>query len=103
LAEKEEDTDQALSELLMGQEVMCETTPSKIILGVVTTFDRWDFIRNEPEKIYRDEKNFIQYDVLQNNGNIKTINEEKSLRKCLNLEVKVDKDVEIKDEELNIN
>jgi hypothetical protein len=54
LAEKEEDTDQALSELLMGQEIMCETTPLKIILGVVTTFDRWDFIRNEPEKIYRE-------------------------------------------------
>jgi hypothetical protein len=81
LAEKEADTDQALSELLMGQEIMCETTPSKIILGAVTTFDRWDFIRNEPEKIYRDERNYIEYEVPQNTGKL-TINEE-SLRKIV--------------------
>jgi hypothetical protein len=78
---KEEDTDQALSELLMGQEVMYETTPSKTILGVVSTFERWDFIRNEPEKIYRDEKNYIEYEVPQNTGKL-TINEE-SLRKIV--------------------
>jgi hypothetical protein len=78
---KKEDMKQGLSQLLMGHEVICETTPSKTILGVVSTFDRWDFIRNEPETIYRDEGNHIHYEVSQNSEKV-TINEE-SLRKIL--------------------
>jgi hypothetical protein len=81
LEAKKEDMNQGLSQLLMGQEVMGERTPSKIILGVVSTFDRWDFIRNEPEKIYCDEGNYIQYEVSQDSEKV-TINEE-SLRKIV--------------------
>jgi hypothetical protein len=75
---KKEDMDQGLSQLLMGQEVMCEMTSAETAVGVISNFDRWDFIRNEPEKIFRDEKNQILYEVLQESGEI-CINKE-SLR-----------------------
>lgn len=72
---------QGLSQLLKGHEVMCKATPSKTILSVVSTFDRWDFIFNKPETIYCDEGNHIQYKVYQKSENL-TINEE-SLQKIV--------------------
>jgi hypothetical protein len=63
---KEDKMNQAFSELLMGQEVLCETIMSKTFLGVISTFQRWDFIRNEPDTIFRDDNNYILYNSQEN-------------------------------------
>jgi hypothetical protein len=68
VAAKQDNMDQELSQLLMGQEVFCETIKSKTFLGVISTFERWEFIRNEPDKIYRDKDNYILHTSSQANG-----------------------------------